>query len=560
MSKKKIATTKRFRSFLALFLACVLIFSISACGAKKSQEEVEIKPITVQREPEPQILQLANEATVIALRQYVYARLLTEVFLTTDTSAMTAEELSEMADELLTEWKNATVFSTSAINLTNQSVVLLEKLAVNQISSVAKFQERFRSIAEASLILPHVAQAAEGIRRIDPQSWAENLTKQFDALEGAKRFQQLAQQLGTDARTAYDQMVLAQTIIKNAAELDEAEAMLDAYNRSINYLQGIKTASKVGVFVVGTIVTGGGSISSLGASSLSLGQAGGVIVGGVDCIVDIATTGSTIILGDNNQVALGFDGIKDVLAPVSAVLGLSSLNAAETGEQLAYIGDTLVDWFYDGKVMGVQLDDAKNVTAQIFDNVGTDELKNALENAGYIFPRTSKTLVQIMQGLAADPTAILSQMDALLASMTSMDQNDNLDEQDSADKPEEDSTENVSSPPLSEDIDMFGRYSFVLRSISAEDEEETTSFVTLVDLGRGRVQWIDDQDVNDEELEPFILNYDVGSNKINHFEEGSIIEVVFTRVGGTVMGKGTMTGSIWGERFEATISLTKISD
>ena len=52
--------------------------------------------------------------------------------------------------------------------------------------------------------------------------------------------------------------------------------------------QVTKTASKVGLFITGTIVTGGGSLSALGASGWSLAQAGGCIVGGADCIVDIA--------------------------------------------------------------------------------------------------------------------------------------------------------------------------------------------------------------------------------------------------------------------------------
>lgn len=94
----KSCATKAGRRFLALLLSCVLIFSLSACGEQKTTGKAEeIKPVTVEREPEPQALQTANEATVIALRQYVYARLLTEAFLTADASAMTAEELSEMS-------------------------------------------------------------------------------------------------------------------------------------------------------------------------------------------------------------------------------------------------------------------------------------------------------------------------------------------------------------------------------------------------------------------------------------------------------------------------------
>jgi len=54
------------RRFLALFLFCVLIFSLSACGLQQTTGKAkEIKPVTVEHEPEPQALQTANEASVI---------------------------------------------------------------------------------------------------------------------------------------------------------------------------------------------------------------------------------------------------------------------------------------------------------------------------------------------------------------------------------------------------------------------------------------------------------------------------------------------------------------
>ncbi|MPN21464.1 hypothetical protein SDC9_168844 [bioreactor metagenome] len=87
MKSKLAVHTGLCSRFLALLLACALMFSLSACGGQKGAGKAdEIKPVTVERELEPQALQTANEATAIALRQYVYARLLTEAFLTVDAS------------------------------------------------------------------------------------------------------------------------------------------------------------------------------------------------------------------------------------------------------------------------------------------------------------------------------------------------------------------------------------------------------------------------------------------------------------------------------------------
>lgn len=561
--------TKAGRRFLALFLVCALIFSLSACGGQKTTEKVaELEPeetwepVTVEREPEPQALQTANEATALALRQYVYARLLTEAFLTVDASAMTAEELSEMADALLLAWENAELFCSTAMELTDKAVLLMEIPTVKQTSAVGQPQAKFMTLAAAPLNFSLMAYATESGRKIDPQTWAENLTRQYDALKGAQRYQQLAQQLGTDAKTAYEQMALAQKIIRNAAELEEAEGVVNAYTESINYLQGVKTASKVGMFVVGTIATGGGSLATLPASSFTLSQTALTIVGGVDCIVDVGATGSNIILGENHQVTVGFNDLKDKLAPISAVVGLVSFNPGETGEQLAYIGDTLVDWFYEGKVMGVQVDD-RTVTARIFDSAGTGALKSALETAGYVFPETSRTLTEIMDELEADPEAALARMDALVSQMAQLEQAAGITEEvspepDSAERaPTGEAPESALTPAPIGDFSIFGRYSFTAHVINAHAEEEQTSSVTLVDLGAGTVQWIEEGDEGDD---PIIMSYDASSHKLYYFEDGAMLDATFTSSEGRVTGKGTMTIVLWGERIEATMTLTKISD
>lgn len=535
--------------FLALLLACALIFSLSACGGQKGAGKAEeIKPVTVEREPEPQALQTANEATAIALRQHVYARLLTEAFLTVDASAITAEELSEMADELLLAWENAEFFSFTAMELTNRAVLLLETPTVKQTSAVGQLQASFMTLAAAPLNFSVVAYAAESGRKIDPQTWAENLTKQYDALKGAKRYQQLAQQLGTDAKTAYEQMALAQKIIRNAAELEEAEGVVNAYTESIHYLQGLKTTSKVGVFVVGTVVTGGGSLTALSTSSLTLAQTAGTIVSGVDCIVDVAATGSNIILGENHQVTVGFDDVKNKLAPVSAVVGLASFNPGETGEQLAYIGDTLVDWFYEGKVMGVQVDD-RTVTARIFDSAGPAALKSALETAGYVFPETARTLTELMEELEADPEVMIARMDALVSQMAELERAAGITEEGA---PEPGGTESPTPQLPSINMNIFGQYTCV--ATGGVNDETITSTVTLRDIGDGLLSWID------EDGDATTVAYNKETNIIHDDSSGLTLHIEFSLSGSTVTGSGYMSGTFWDEPVEEIFELTKISD
>jgi len=257
-----------------------------------------------------------------------------------------------------------------------------------------------------------------GAKDFDYQAWAENLTKQYDAIKGNQTIRQLAQQLGTDARSAFEQLALAQEILHDEAMLDAAH-----WDKVLKIYQGVKTTCKVGLFVTATIASGGGTVAALQTSSMSLGAAGATIVGGTDCIVDVAVTGSTIILGEKDQVTVAFNDIKDKLAPVSAVVGLIGFNGGETGEQLAYLGDSLTDWFFDGKIMGVKVSvtDAGgiSVNGQAIDTAGLSEagLQQALTAVGLALPGTPPTLPELMGNYTVESSAALQLLGALAAQL-----------------------------------------------------------------------------------------------------------------------------------------------
>lgn len=296
-----------------------------------------------------------------------------------------------------------------------------------------------------------------------PQTWAESLTKQFDAIKGAQKYKQLAEQLGTDTKTVCAQMALAQKIIHDAAELEEAEAVVNAWTEKINYLQGIKTTSKEGLFVTTTIVSGGVSLSALSTCVSTLGEAGVVVVGGADCIVDVATTGSTIILGENHQVTVGLNDVKDKLAPVTAVTGLLTFEPAKlgsvtekTGEQLSYIGDSLADLFYKGKILGIKVVHEKNgktISAQVMEAAGQDvaSLEAVLKAAGFSAPGNNKSIAKLLSGYEIDPVdsmaildALASQMAVTISGVTDTSQGQNADDAQTTEENDSDAAVDVS--------------------------------------------------------------------------------------------------------------------
>lgn len=394
----------------ALLLAAAFALTATGCGSLFGQ-----KPVTAVRTAPPPAAQAANAGVTLALRQYVFARLKTEQAAEMAMQYL-PQEAAALADEAALAWQNAIALTDTSLLMAEQAAALLPCTLPAQTADATTAAQTavFHTPAAARPTMLNTG----GAKDFDYQAWAEKLTKQYDAIKGNQTIRQLAQQLGTDARSAFEQLALAQEILHDEAMLDAAH-----WDKVLKIYQGVKTTCKVGLFVTATIASGGGTVAALQTSSMSLGAAGATIVGGTDCIVDVAVTGSTIILGEKDQVTVAFNDIKDKLAPVSAVVGLISFNGGETGEQLAYLGDSLTDWFFDGKIMGVKVSvtDAGgiSVNGQAIDTAGLSEagLQQALTAAGLALPGTPPTLTELMGNYTIDPSVALQVLGLLAAQL-----------------------------------------------------------------------------------------------------------------------------------------------
>ncbi|HPW00435.1 MAG TPA: zinc-ribbon domain-containing protein, partial [Oscillospiraceae bacterium] len=85
-----------------------------------------MKPVTVERGPEPLAAQTASEAAAIALRQYIYARLATEAFAEADLEAMSVEEIRALAEDAARAWEDAALAASVAEEITAQAVEVLD--------------------------------------------------------------------------------------------------------------------------------------------------------------------------------------------------------------------------------------------------------------------------------------------------------------------------------------------------------------------------------------------------------------------------------------------------
>lgn len=526
---------KRIRRFLACFLILILIFSLAGCGNQQAKGEGYFE---VERGPDSPSMQMAGEATNLAVRQYIYARLATERFMSLDAKAMTMEDLQKEANELLLVWETAEILATGAEKISNQAVAVIESASIETSSYFGSVSSGVMNFIKKAFDLSGVAYGEAVKREFDPQTWAENLSKQYDAIRGAQRYKQLAEQLGTDAKSAYKQMELASKIIQSAAALEEAEGTVNAWTDSINYLKGVKTTSKVGLFVTSAVATGGGSLAALSTSTMTLGQAGAAVVGGVDCLVDISDTSSNIILGENHKVTVAIGDVKDKLAPITSIVGLITFEPSKfgsinekTGEQLAYIGDTLVDLFYEGKVMGLKVSSkGKGVVAvegQPIDVSGMDEaaVLNALKDAGLdISEKDIKSIDEVMEDYELKSDESVAKLQKLMAEMDEIEK----------------AAEELQAEKY-KDASISGTYFFTGLGVDGEETGE----IIIRDNGDGTLLWTGP----DDEL---TLSYNKATGEI--VEEGLYIKF---KISGE---KITATGTI--EFWDAVIplELIKISD
>ena len=501
---------------IALLLIFMMVFSLAACGGQPKSESNGESLAAVIREVEPSVLQTGNEATAIALKQYVHARLLTEHLATQDFTQFSEADRNMMIDQLVASWAAATEFSVSAEELTDQAVMEMENTATLPVL----IKNPFKILA--------TVYGAEDTTEFDQKAWAEKLTEQYDALKGAKRYNQLAKQLGVDAKTAYEQMILAQEIIRKGAIADA-----DWNNKVVNTLQAIKTTSKVTLLGLSAAATGGGSVTLL--------EGAGFIAGGIDCAIEVADTGSTIILGEGNKVAVGFNDLKKKTAPVTSVIGLLNFDSSNlekwtngTADALVFISDSLMDLYHENKVLGMEISTTKDgkvvINGQAVDVTGLngETLDSALEAAGYPLPVPSSSIIEMIEN-AWNPD--IEVMKARMGTLTS--------------KITEEVEEN--QPDMGAGS-IAGTYTSNMTHINGESE---TTTVIIKDNGDGTVTWESDDG------EGTIFDYNEETNEIFYSEAGFTFQIKFSVSAGQVTGSGRMFGEFGEDSLDTSIELSK---
>jgi hypothetical protein len=382
----------------------------------------------------PKEYAVSNNVTGAALQQYIYARLKLEQL----TQAETPEAFETLIAETIEAFQYADEFAVKAVQYADYAAM------ANEDNPKAKENGKILKTAAAAKAggNPFVmtAYAAED-EKFDAKAWAEDVTKKYDAGTAGQQVKNLAEQLGVDAKEAYNQLLAAQDIIKKGADADAA-----FFDTAMKAAMATKTACKVGLLVAGTVASGGVLASvTVPSAAITTVNAAVFAVNAADCIVDIGVTTSTIVLGENHEVTAAFNGMAEDLAPFASVaggVGLFTLPFGSTIERATsvfdYVGNSLADYMVNDKVIGIDVskkqDGKTEVTATAIDipqtsdgKVDAEKLTGDLEQAKLPAipteepaPKPIDKVIEEVKKDIPDPADVSKQIDEALAEIKAL--------------------------------------------------------------------------------------------------------------------------------------------
>ena len=176
-----------------------------------------------------------------------------------------------------------------------------------------------------------------GVSQDEQLHWAQEITKTYDSIQGNMKCKALGEMMGCDARRAYQQLCLAQNILKGHYYDEEAEAT-DVF---IKKLTAVKGACKVGLFVGATILTMGTSAAASGAAygTVTAGEAVGIVVGGVDTTVEVLNDTAVILSGRDKRIEEVLEKKSKPISEACFVYSILTGGGNSAGEKIACLGD-----------------------------------------------------------------------------------------------------------------------------------------------------------------------------------------------------------------------------
>ncbi len=482
----------------AALLSTCLILSLAACGNSgggKQQTDTTADVLSVEERT------YTSLGTVVSLTTdtYVYARLLTDDFLAALESGAPRTTLEAKLAIAVEAWETVGAMCAMVEEIPDDADEVLSNSDNTQVSQ--------RSAAQGSAATTRQAFCEPGFLGMkkayaaapDDETateWAERITSEFDKTKGSQRLKQLATQLGTDTKGAYDQLCRAQETIRQGAMADAEWA-----DTKMKIALGIKTTCKTGLFICATVATAGATTASAGYLTLTEGV--GVVISGTSTVLEISATTSNIVLGEDHAVTLSAQDASNWASRADYVFSCGSLvtggvsnlakmvqkgttdiktlreAASDAGAVITFTGSNLIDWFSSGTLMGVNPSDftgtKKIKIGDLLKNKDFTGAKDELAKEGITLPElTEKTTADLIVERAVDikdmrlVAAVLTE--AIKQEYKAAKDGDNADGMTTENAPESStqgqngSTADVGDPDLKGEAFLHGRWKSNLQS------------------------------------------------------------------------------------------------
>jgi hypothetical protein len=391
------AMVKRIIGILLSF--CMTVVLVSGCGesaektdtadnsagkstisAESSSELLTITVVEVPKLAKEQVIVM--DAVSLSVKAEANALIWTEKLIrAAEDEGMSEEDKIKVLDSFIEAWEIADNTANKAEKMADLLIQAEALPEYNGLMGMGIIEDADgnlycsgKSLFNSDTVNPFVMQVydAENSTKIDAKAWAENITKAYNDGKNGQKLETIANLMGLngedkeDCKKAYKALVTAQGIMKGVYEGEQAEKEAATWNNIYNTAKVLKSAGKVAAVGV--------SVATMGSASGITGalEIGGTALDGLDAVLDVADTGATLILGEDNHVSASAQAFQDKLGPVSSVVGgintgktLVGLNwkggfeAINKGLSdndglgtLSYIGNSIYDYVSEGKLVG----------------------------------------------------------------------------------------------------------------------------------------------------------------------------------------------------------------
>lgn len=298
---------------ISIILALILLLVLAVgCGGTANGNPVSEVKVTIPCSTGKKSI-VEGEA-VIATQVYLLSRAYFEKLETYDMDSFDAQEYSNLMMETIEAFRLAEALSDSlekhagALAKTEETESVQQENATYELLSASTDSVRYSPFVT-------VAYAAE--EKSSAVKYAEELTKAFDNAKSGQKLKTIAEKYGTDIKKAKLMLDQAQAILEGAAYEDQADFENKCYEVAVE----TKAAASAIGFGVAVAATGG--IAAGGASAAGIMEAGGLVMNGVNAVIDMGTAVTIHTThGEGNEYTAAWERTAEMIAPVNAVFAI----------------------------------------------------------------------------------------------------------------------------------------------------------------------------------------------------------------------------------------------